>query len=77
MYRHMTKHIAVESTQMATCLCLRVRTRTCPLMLVATPHLVVVKGNELIGNKSEEQRLNLNRSWHKGHSHAYNTLFYI
>jgi hypothetical protein len=25
--------------------------------------------------KSPEQRLNLNRSWHKGHSHAYNTPF--
>ena len=29
------------------------------------------------GNKSEEQRLNLNRSWHRGHSHAYNTSFYV
>ena len=26
-------------------------------------------------NKSGEQRLNLNRSWHKDHSHAYNTSF--
>lgn len=24
-------------------------------------------------NKSPERRLNLSRSWHKGHSHAYNT----
>lgn len=29
------------------------------------------------GNKSPEQRLNLSRSWHKGHSHAYNTSFFI
>ena len=26
-------------------------------------------------NKSLEQELNLSRSWHKGHSHAYNTPF--
>jgi hypothetical protein len=25
----------------------------------------------------QNRRLNLNRSWHKGHSHAYNTSFYI
>ena len=25
----------------------------------------------------EEQRLNLSRSWHKGHSHAYNTVLII
>jgi hypothetical protein len=30
-----------------------------------------------VGNKSPERRLNLNGSWHKGHSHAYNTPFYI
>ena len=29
------------------------------------------------GNKSSEHRLNLSRSWHKGHSHAYNTLFHL
>ena len=34
-----------------------------------------LKGKEW--NKSAEPRLNLNRSWHKGHSHAYNTQFYI
>jgi hypothetical protein len=28
-------------------------------------------------NKSPEQRLNLSRSWHKGHSRAYNTSFFI
>jgi hypothetical protein len=28
-------------------------------------------------DKSLEQRLNLSRSWHKGHSHTYNTLFPI
>ena len=28
-------------------------------------------------NKSPERRLNLSRSWHKGHSHAYNTSFFI
>ncbi len=28
-------------------------------------------------DKSPEQRLNLSRSWHKGHSHTYNTLFPI
>jgi hypothetical protein len=27
--------------------------------------------------KSPEQRLNLSGSWHKGHSHAYNTSFSI
>ena len=26
-------------------------------------------------NKSSEQELNLSGSWHKGHSHAYNTPF--
>ena len=26
-------------------------------------------------DKSREQRLNLSGSWHKGHSHAYNTSF--
>ena len=26
-------------------------------------------------DKSPEQRLNLSRSWHRGHSRAYNTLF--
>ena len=28
-------------------------------------------------NKSPEQRLNLSRSWHRGHSHTYNTSFFI
>ena len=29
------------------------------------------------GNQVCEQRLNLNRSWYKDHSHAYNTPFYF
>ncbi len=29
----------------------------------------------LFENKSPELRLNLSRSWHKGHSHTYNTSF--
>ena len=37
--------------------------------------LIIEKGDRK--NKSEEQRLNLNRSWHRGHSHAYNTSFYV
>jgi hypothetical protein len=28
-------------------------------------------------NKSTERRLNLSRSWHKGHSRTYNTPFFI
>jgi hypothetical protein len=36
---------------------------------------IYYKGYEC--NKSPEQRLNLSRSWHKGHSHAYNTSFFI
>ena len=28
-------------------------------------------------NQVGEQRLNLNRSWYKDHSHAYNTSFYF
>ena len=35
------------------------------------------RGRRVVRNKSPEQRLNLSRSWHKGHSHAYNTSFFI
>jgi hypothetical protein len=35
-----------------------------------------VRRDDLL-NKSPERRLNLSRSWHKGHSHTYNTSFFI
>ena len=42
------------------------------------PKLCVRKeGESCISNKSSERRLNLSRSWHKGHSHTYNTPFYL
>ena len=47
----------------------------CFLCAVCVLVLEVWGGDEK--NKSLEQRLSLSRSWHKGHSHAYNTPFSI
>ena len=49
-----------------------------PHLEEAPQALLLVKGEKGRGvslNKSLEQELNLSRSWHKGHSHAYNTPF--
>lgn len=57
---------------------LSVRLSATPISPEAPQVLLPTKGGEGGGvslNKSLEQELNLSRSWHKGHSHAYNTPF--
>jgi hypothetical protein len=45
--------------------------------VISPPRNVTLKEKKVKGNKSSERGLNLSGSWHKGHSHAYNTLFFI